>query len=397
MRRRGRGVTLELPRVFSTRHVRWHALDWHVLLIALALLAVGLVFVNAVASSTANEIVEAVDFDAHRQKVLITLPLILVGLLVRPGWLRRHAILVYGGTLALLVLVYFIGEERNNAQRWIRLPKFDLQPSELAKVGLILCLARVLATNRLGSVEDWVRPLAVAALPIVLVAGQPDLGTAMTMVPVTLGMLYLAGARARAILGLCLAGATLAWCAKEAGLVREYQLERVETWIEGFEPADLIAARNGPAFHLYHARVAAGNGGLFGRGLGEGVANETGLLPERESDSVFMVVAEESGFVGAAGVLCLYTLLVVLLMLSASEVRDRFGRLVVGGVALYFAAHVAINVAVNVGLLPMTGLTLPLFSTGGSSLLATFLALGLALGLAAHHEASLDQDAFRSY
>jgi rod shape determining protein RodA len=127
------------------------------------------------------------------------------------------------------------------------------------------------------------------------------------------------------------------------------------------------------------------------------VASKTGLLPERDSDSIFMVVAEEGGFVGAAGIVVLYVMMSTLLLLSASGLRDRFGRLVVGGVGIYFASHLLINVSVNVGLLPMTGLTLPLFSTGGSSLLATFLALGLAVGMAAHKESLLDEDAFKSY
>lgn len=390
------GFESGLSRALSPR-VRWSELDWPVLVIALLLLAVGMTFVHAVAESAANAVSQSVSFAGHRNKVAITLPMILVGLFLRPAWLRRNAGWIYAGCLALLVAVYFVGLERNNARRWIPLPKFDLQPSELAKVGLILVLARTLASNRLLSPGDWLRPLLLALVPMLLVAGQPDLGTAMTLAPVTLGMLYLAGARARAVAGLLALGLLIGWGAREAGWVREYQLERIDTWVESYTPERLIEAREGAGFHAYHARVSAGNGGVFGRGLGRGVANETGLLPERESDSLFVVIAEEGGFVGASAVILLYALLVALLMLGASGLRDRFARLVVGGVALYFAAHLVINVSVNLGLLPMTGLTLPLISTGGSSLLASFLALGLALGLAAHQELGLDQDAFRSY
>ncbi|MEC8510849.1 MAG: FtsW/RodA/SpoVE family cell cycle protein, partial [Planctomycetota bacterium] len=127
------------------------------------------------------------------------------------------------------------------------------------------------------------------------------------------------------------------------------------------------------------------------------IANETGLLPERDCDSIIAVIAEEAGFIGTASLIVLYSLMVALLMIAASRLRDRYGRLVVGGVAIYFGAHLVINVSVNLGLLPMTGLTLPLLSTGGSSQLATFLALGLALGLASHHERSLGGDAFREF
>lgn len=384
-------------RVFGMRSVRWVEVDWHVLVLAMLLLGIGLAFVHGIATSTANDVSRDVSWEGHRQKVILTFPLLIAGLLVRPAWLKRNADWLYGVSLALLIAVYFIGEERNNAQRWIQLPRFDLQPSELAKIAVILMLARVLAENRLETAADWLKPLIVVALPMALVAGQPDLGTAMTMVPVSLGLLYLAGARIGALIGFVAAGLGVGWLAVEAELVREYQLERVETWARSFDAPGLIENKTGAAFHVYHSRVAAGNGGMFGQGLGRGVANETGLLPERESDSIFMVVAEEAGFVGSATVLGLYALLVVLLMMSAASIRDRFARLVVGGVAFYFAAHLVINVSVNIGLLPMTGLTLPLFSTGGSSLLATFLAIGLALGMGANHETGLDRDAFREF
>jgi len=126
------------------------------------------------------------------------------------------------------------------------------------------------------------------------------------------------------------------------------------------------------------------------------VANEAGHLPERDCDSIFAVIAEESGFVGAAALVVLYLLFASSFLVASSHVRERFSRLVVGGVGLYFLSHFLVNVSVNLGLMPMTGLTLPLISTGGSSLLASFLALGVALGLAAQREPTLDLDAFRA-
>ena len=390
---------LGLERALSLRGLRWLRVDWHVLGLALALLGCGLVFVHAMGEA-AGEGSErgAVVFSAHLKKVLVALPALALGLAVRPRWLRRNAWLVYAASIALLALVPILGEERNSAKRWIALPGvgFDLQPSELAKFGLIVMLARVLYTCRLRRAGEWVLPAAIALLPMGLVAMQPDLGTAMTIVPVTLGMLYLAGARPRRLVQLVLAAALLAFGAWRLELIRDYQLQRVETWLASFGTDDLIQGRNGPAFHTYHARVAIGNGGLFGTGLGRGVANQTGYLPERESDSIFAVIAEEAGWLGGSSILFLYALMIVLLMGSASALRDRFSRLVVGGVALYLASHLVINVSVNLGLLPMTGLTLPLFSTGGSSLLVTWLALGIALGLAAQREPALDRDAFRA-
>jgi rod shape determining protein RodA len=388
-------------RILSLRDVRWFELDWHVLAIAVLLLLVGLVFIRAMSDADAlYQRSNPIEFAKHVQKFLLALPAFFVGLAVRPRWLRRNAFLVYGVALALLVVLFAIGSVRNGSRRWIPIPGigFDLQPSELAKVGLILALAATLYRNRLQRAKDWGPPLAIALLPMALVALQPDLGTAMTLAPITLGMLYLAGARAK-IIGtflLCIAGVAFCVVSFQIG-VHDYQMQRVRTWMQGFGADDLIEARSGPAFHTYHARVAIGNGGVLGRGVGEGVANQAGHLPERDCDSVFAVVAEEGGWLGSGLVLLLYAMLIALIMGSAASLRDRFSRLAVGGIAIYFAAHLFINVSVNLGLIPLTGLPLPLFSTGGSSMLTTFLMLGLALGLCAHREPSLDEDSFKGY
>jgi rod shape determining protein RodA len=259
-------------------------------------------------------------------------------------------------------------------------------------------LARVLYRNKLERPKDWGPPLAAALVPMAFVAKQPDLGTAMSFVPITLGMLYLAGAKAKVIARFLIGAAlvVLLACEFKIGVLHGYQFQRLATWSDGFDANGLIAKKNGPAFHSYHARVAIGNGGVFGTGIGEGVTNRTGILPERDCDSVFAVVAEELGWVMTAGVMTLYMLMIALLLGSASGIRDRFSRLAAGGIAMYFAGHFLINVSVNLGMIPMTGITLPLFSTGGSSLLTTFLALGLAVGFAAHSEPALDKDAFQA-
>ncbi len=386
-----------LGHVFSRRHVRAEAFPWGVLFLSIIMLMTGLVFIAAMDASPSNTGPRRINFDGHKEKLLVAIPIFFAGLFLRPQWLRRNTPLIYGGCIALLAWVPYFGDERNNARRWIQLPRFDLQPSELAKVGLILMLARVLHKNELKSPGDWLLPLLVAALPMGLVAMQPDLGTALTMVPVTLGLIYLAGGSGLAILGLVGGAALLGATAFKADLIQAYQLERIETWVESFDTADLIASRNGPGFHTFHARAFTGNGGMYGRGLGEGVANETGLLPERDCDSIIAVIAEEAGFAWTSILLLAYALMIGLLMVAASRLRDRYARLAVGGVAIYFGAHLVINVSVNLGLMPMTGLTLPLLSTGGSSLLATFLALGLSLGLSSHHERDLGSDAFRDY
>ncbi len=382
--------------VLATR-VDWLRLDWHVVLLAAVMVGTSLVFVSTMAESDLSFGREDVNFGAHVKKLVVAMPFFFLGLFLRARWLRRSAWPLYGLALLRLVLVPVIGEERNNAVRWIPLPLgFDLQPSELAKLGLIVALARVLYRIRLQRWSEWVRPAALALAPMALVAAQPDLGTALTIVPISLGMVWLAGAPARPIAGILLCGALLGVCAYELDWVQGYQKKRVDTWAACLGHETLIASRNGPAFHVYQARVAIGNGGLLGAGLGRGVANEAAHLPERESDSIFAVVAEEAGFIGTSAFVAFYVLFACSLLVAAARVRERFSRLVVGGVGLYFLSHFFINTSVNLGLIPMTGLTLPLISTGGSSLLASFLALGLALGLSAQREPTLDLDAFRA-
>ena len=394
--------TSALERILSVRHLRWLEVDWHVLLVALGLLSIGLALIHAM--DAADDLYgrdghNSVDFARHLKTVIVALPAFAVGLFLRPRWVRRNAALLYAAALILLVLVFVpgIGGERNNAARWIPLPfGFDLQPSEPAKLGVILMLASALHQSRLRHISDWVRPGLLALIPMGLVAMQPDLGTAMTLAPITLGMFYVAGARARSLLAMVAGVMLLGVLAFQIGWLHPYQLQRIDTWLQSWNPGPLIHGRNGAAFHTYHARVAIGHGGWFGTGLGEGVANTAAHLPERDCDSIFAVAAEESGFFGAAGLIALYALLIVLIFNSASQVRERFSRLVVSGIGIYFAAHLFVNVGVNLGLVPMTGMTLPLLSTGGTSLATSLLALGLALGLSSHHEPSLDKDTFHA-
>ena len=380
--------------------ISWARFDWLIFGLAAVLLGTGILFVRAAFDANLDfgraDVSAGNPFIKHLRLIVIAIPAFLAGLYLRPMWLRRNAFLLYCMGLGLLALVPFIGIDLNNARRWIATPVgFNLQPSEPMKILLILALAQVLYRNRLRSLGDWTRPALIALVPMLMVAAQPDLGTSLTIPPVTLGMLYLAGARGRTILGLIAALVLAGFLAWSGGLIKDYQLRRIDTWVSTIAPDALIENRNGAAFHAYNARVPIGNGGLRGEGLGQGIANRAGHLPEKESDSIWAVIAEELGLIGSGAVLFAYSLFAMLILRAAGELRDRFSRLVVGGVGLYFAAHCFIHVGVNIGFLPMTGLTLPFVSTGGSSILASFGALGLALGLTARRAIALDADAFR--
>ncbi|HED66202.1 MAG TPA: hypothetical protein ENJ09_11680, partial [Planctomycetes bacterium] len=188
--------------------IPWAQTDWALVVLAGVMVATSLVFVEGMAAADLLYGRDDIVFASHVRKLVVALPFLFLGYFVRPRWLRRNAWIVFGVCMALLLLVPLIGEERNNARRWIQLPLgFDLQPSEPAKIGLVLILARSLYRNRLESLRDWLLPGALALLPMVLVAAQPDLGTALTVVPVTLGMFWFAGASGRVLSALVLAGA----------------------------------------------------------------------------------------------------------------------------------------------------------------------------------------------
>jgi rod shape determining protein RodA len=377
--------------------IPWTRLDWPILLLGLLFTALGFTFVHHMATADALwGRLEPIDVAKQFKRLAVAAPFLALGLLVRPRWLRRNAFILYAAALVLVCLVPLIGTERNGARRWIPTPiGFDVQPSEFVKLAVIVALARALYRVRLERARDWRLPALLALIPMALVAAQPDLGTALTIAPVTLGLLWVAGARAGVLTALVLGGALLAGAAWRFEWVHGYQKKRVDTWISSIDPDALIENKTGAAFHTYLARVAIGNGGLEGQGLGRGVANEAGSLPERDCDSIFAVIAEETGFLGASALVAGYLAFAGFFLVAAGRTRERFSRLVIAGVGLYFAAHFTINVGVNLGLLPMTGLTLPLVSTGGSSLLASLLALGLALGLSARAEVALDSDSFR--
>lgn len=380
--------------VLSLR-VPWWRIDWPILLLGAGFVALGLIFVEHMAQ--ADELLareRPILSGSQLKKSIVVAPALVFGLLLRPRWVRRNAYLLYALALVLVGLLPVFGEERNGARSWYDLG-FDLQPSELLKLGVILALARALYTNRMAEPGEWRVPALLVLVPMAMVAAQPDLGTAMTLVPIALGMFWLAGARTGWLVALVLSVAAAGFTAWKLEWIQGYQAKRIDTWIEGFDNQDLIRSRTGAGFHAYQARVAIGNGGLSGTGLGQGVANEAGHLPERESDSIFAVIAEETGFLGAAGLVGAYLLFAGLLLLAAARTRERFSRLVIAGTALYFVSHFALNTGVNLGLVPMTGLTLPLISTGGSSLLASLALLGLALGLSARAEVVLDEDSFR--
>lgn len=262
------------------------------------------------------------------------------------------------------------------ARRWIHLPGgFTLQPSEFLKVALVLLLARHFAErSRPRGLRDLLRPAAIALVPTALILVEPDLGTALSIAPIFLAMAWLAGTPRRAMAALLLAPAALAPLAWP--FIQDYQKERVLTW---WNQEHLTATQKAAeGYHLWHAKIAVGTGGVHGLGWGRGPENRLDLLPERHNDFVFPVLAEEGGLVASAVFLAVYSALGFVALGWAARRRDPFTRLLLAGAGVYFLTHLVLNVGVTTGLWPTTGLPIPLVSQGGSSMLAAGLMLGLA-------------------
>lgn len=291
-------------------------------------------------------------------------------------YLQTYAVPIYGVLVVLLVLVLALGKTSMGAQRWLPLGPIHLQPSEFMKIAMVVMAAHLLARESVAPPYGW-RQLAllagVAAVPVALILVQPDLGTALLVSAVAGAVVLFQGVRRGVLLGLAgtaLAAAPLAW----AGL-REYQKQRVLTFLN--PERDPLGA----GYHIIQSKIAVGSGQILGKGYLEGTQVHLQFLPERHTDFIFSVLAEEWGFAGSLVVLALFALLILWGLDIAAKARDTFGRLLAVGVTSILFFHVVVNIGMVLGLLPVVGVPLPLFSYGGSSVLTTYLVAGILLNI----------------
>jgi rod shape determining protein RodA len=291
---------------------------------------------------------------------------------------RELRVGIYTAMIASIALVFVFAEATRGTRAWIELPFFTFQPSELGKVLLIVSLAAfALDTSRRSSEgRRTVRLLALGLFPAALVLLQPDLGTALVYGAVTLAIMFLAGVRWThfAIMGATAASlAVIAFViapALGAPVLKDYQEERLTAFLHpSDDPAD-------SSYQINQSLIAVGSGGKTGRG-DDATQTSKGFLPERHTDFIFAVVGERFGFVGAAFLLSLYALLIWRALRILTLSKNFYGSLIAGGIAAMLMFHVLVNVGMNIGVMPITGIPLPLMSSGGSSAIATFLALGL--------------------
>ena len=370
----------------EVRESYWRRLDWVLLISALLLSGAGAVFVWS--ASRADLASEDPQYFLNRHLVNIVIGLGLALLVSRLDYrlLRAYTPLVYGASILGILLVYTpLGATIAGARAWIRLPGgFTLQPSELAKVAIILVMALILAEKRDAEEEprdrDVLLSLALAAIPIGLVLLQNDTGTVLIMAAVVITMVAVSGARRRWILGLLVAGATAAVVAWQVGLLRDYQIARLTSFLD--PESDPTAA----AYNATQARIAIGGGGIFGRGLFEGPQTQGNFVPVNESDFIFTVVGEELGFVGGVVIILLLSLILWRGMRIALNATDLFGRLVATGVVAWLGFQMFENVGMALGIMPVTGVPLPFVSYGGTSMFASWIALGLLENVRVHEQ-----------
>ena len=317
--------------------------------------------------------------ERHAVRASVGLTLMLTTALVPLRWWMRLANPLYLAVLAMLIAIPVAGTAQMGARRWLGAGDVSLQPSEFMKVALVLALARYyqwLGPDRVSR-PLWVAwPLIMIGGPVMLVLKQPDLGTAMLILTAGLGVVFLAGVRPfYFVLGGLFAGALgeFIW-----PRLQDYQRRRLLTFLD--PDRDPLGA----GYHIAQSKIALGSGGLNGRGFLGGTQSQLNFLPEKHTDFIFTMFAEETGFFGAIALIGLYALLLGWLLAMAMRSRNALSRLVIAGVGLVFAVHVFVNIGMVTGLLPVVGVPLPLVSYGGTSMLTLMFGLGLALSAHVH-------------
>lgn len=306
--------------------------------------------------------------------------------------LGRHSYAIFAASILLLGLVYLF-PPINGARRWIRIGGVGFQPSEFAKLAFVMMLARYLMyRDNFRRLQGLLMPLGLTMLPVLLILREPDLGTAMVFLPILMIMVCAAGARRRD-LGLVMLAGLMMLPILWSQMSRE-QRSRVTALIQQTSPGE---HPSGDGYHLRQAKQMLVLGGVWGSWLTGEVADDRTVyhVPEGSTDSVFPVLGERFGLVGASGILLAYGVLVWRGLLAAERTREPFGRLLATGIAALFAVQAVINTAMMVGLLPITGLSLPLVSYGGSGLLTHALAIGLLLNISMRPGYELSDEPFR--
>lgn len=361
----------------------WRYFDLLLLLSVLLLVGAGVAAIYSAAYPNESAMALSWQHPAVRQAAYALIGLLLM-LSVSSMDYRLYsglAIVVYAASVLSLVVVLVVGSEAYGAKRWIDLSFAQLQPSEFAKLGLILGLAKFFSHNEERCERFWVMlaSLGIAGLPAALVYMQPDMGSAAVLGAIWLGMALMAGVRVIHI-GILMSVAILSLPAVYKFLLRPYMQERIAIFLDPSK--DPL----GSGYNTLQSEIGVGSGGFWGKGFLNGTQSQLDFLRVQNTDFIFSVLGEEMGFVGATALLFLFTVLLFRALRGAMISRDSFGRLIATGVVVLIMFQAFINIGVNVRLVPVTGIPLPFISTGGTSLMSLMIAIGIVQSIIMRHE-----------
>ena len=356
------------------RRLYFH-IDWLLLGAILLLAGIGVAMIYSTTFDPVKQ-VPGPQFWTQLYALVLGIFALLCCLMIDYRQLAEHSLVIYGLYLALLLYVLVFGVVRGGARRWIDLKVFNLQPSEFGRLVVALVLAMYFGENRRGArtSADLMIGFGFTVLPLVLIAKQPDLGTAVVLLPVFLGVAYLAGMRMRLLAVITIVGALMAPVAWNYAL-KDYQKQRIETFVDPERDS------RGAGYQQIQARITVGSGGLTGKGFMKGTQGQYKFLPVAHNDFIFSVLAEEQGFIGVLVALGLYLFIILRSLEAARLAKDRLGAYLVAGIASGFTFQVIYNVTMSAGLAPVKGLTLPLLSYGGSAVIATLAGFGFILNV----------------
>ncbi len=353
----------------------WKNFDWLLLGVSLLLAAIGILILFSSSRQAGGTIPTSL---VRNQIIFLVLA---IGVLVGLSRLDYHVWAkltgrIYLIMLALLAVVEVLGKTALGATRWINLGFFQFQPSELAKLVLIIIFAKVFSEHydKLDSPKYLLLSLGYLAVPLLLVLAQPDIGTGIVLVVIWLTMALVSRMPKRYPIGLIIVGLLLLPLA--VTFLKPYQRQRLDTF---FQPT---ANPLGSGYNVVQSTIAVGSGQLLGRGLAAGGQSQLSFLPAQQTDFIFAVVAEKLGFVGGGLLIALFGALLTRMLVVAYRSRDRFGLFIAVGVVAMLLAHVIINIGMNLGIMPVTGIPLPMVSYGGTNLVISLAAVGLVESIA---------------
>ncbi|MDF1587823.1 MAG: rod shape-determining protein RodA [Gammaproteobacteria bacterium] len=357
---------ISFTRLLSHIHI-----DALLLLLLLSLMSAGLMILYSAGNQNPDLIVRQLI------RMAMALSALIVIAQIHPDRMRDYSYWLYGAGLILLIAVLLFGHEGKGAQRWLDLGFFRFQPSELMKLAVPLLVATYLAERPLP--PTFVRifiGLVMIIVPSVLIAKQPDLGTALLIASSGLIVIFLSGISWRLIISfisLCAAALPVLWY-----VMHDYQRQRVLTFLN--PESDPL----GTGYHIIQSKIAIGSGGIFGRGWMEGTQSQLAFLPERSTDFIFAVIAEELGLVGVGLLILCYLLVAARGVYIASQAQTSFARLLAGSISLTFLVYVFVNIGMVTGLLPVVGVPLPLISYGGTSMVTLLAGFGILMSIHTH-------------